>query len=166
MTWEPQTERRFMAQAIELALSSEAAGNMPVGAVLVLDGAVIAASGNRLLVPEYQPGGHAEMEALRLVDSQWWPQAVAMTCYTTLEPCLMCFGALLLHGVGRIVFGARDEWGGAGYILPHLPPYYPRFQAPPHWIGPVWPERCNPLYQRAHAHFIDLPCGGGTSASG
>lgn len=163
MHWNPETETPFMVLAFELALKSEAEGNIPVGAVLTLNGHILAASGNRLLVPTYQPGGHAEMEVLRLVESQWWTQAADMTCYSTLEPCLMCFGALLLHGVGRVVFGSNDVFGGAGHMLQHLPPYYPQFQTPPHWIGPVWQAQCQPLYERAHARFIQLPCGGASS---
>ena len=81
-----------------------------------------------------------------------------MTCYTTLEPCVMCFGALLLHGVGRVVFGAYDTLGGAGTLLQHLPPYYEDARVF-EWEGPLMPEVCDPLYARADELFADLPVG-------
>ena len=114
----------FLKRAVALALEAEAAGNLPVGALLVLDGQIIAEGRNGLLVPHYHPGRHAEKQALAAVAPEHWPAARQMTCYTTLEPCLMCYGALLLHGVGRIVFGATDPEGGFRPILAHMPSYY------------------------------------------
>ncbi len=154
------SDQAFLARAIALALEAEAAGNLPIGALIVLEGQIIAEGRNALLQPHYQPGAHGEMEALRRVPPQLWPRAAAMTCYSTLEPCLMCYGSLLLHGVGRIVFGAHDPEGGASCIQAHLPPYYPAVAPVPRWEGPLLPERCDALYQRARAHFIALPCGG------
>jgi len=104
----------FLDRALALALEAERMGNLPIGAVITLDGRVIAEASNALLVPCYHPRRHAEMEALERVPVALWPESRAMTCYTTLEPCVMCMGALVLHGVGRVVFGARDREGGAG----------------------------------------------------
>lgn len=133
---------------------------MPIGAVVTLGGAVVAEAGNALLVPHYHPGRHAEIEALARVPAELWARGREMTCYTTLEPCVMCMGALLLHGVGRVVFGARDTEGGAGVVLPHLPEYYARGAAPvPEWVGPLMPELCEPLYRCAKERFDSLPCG-------
>jgi tRNA(adenine34) deaminase len=155
-----QTEDlQHLQHAVQLALAAEQQGNLPIGALLTLDGAVIAAAGNALLVPHYHPGRHAEMEALARVPVTLWPHSRAMTCYTTLEPCLMCMGALVLHGVGRIVFGACDPAGGASSLLTQLPPYYAGGVAVPHLIGPLWPELCDPLYARLTARFDRLPCG-------
>jgi tRNA(adenine34) deaminase len=149
----------FVRQAVSLALEAEAGGNLPIGAVITLDGGVIAGAGNALLVPQYHPGRHAEIEAMRLVPSDLWERARSMTCYTTLEPCVMCAGALLLHGVGRVVFGALDPEGGAGAVLAHLPPYYAGGAGVPRWVGPVLPEVCDPLYARVNEIFDALPCG-------
>lgn len=126
---------------------------------MALDDELIAEAGNSLLVPQYHPGRHAEIEMLRHVPVELWPQSRAMTCYTTLEPCLMCMGTLLLHGVGRVVFGAQDAAGGAGYLLQHLPDYYAGGAGVPQWIGPLLPEVCDPLYVRVRARFDELPCG-------
>ncbi len=153
------SDSRYIQRAVELALAAEQAGNLPVGALIVLAGEVIAEGRNALLVPTYQPGNHAEIMALRNVDPSLWPQASAMTCYTTLEPCLMCYGTLLLHGVGQIVFGADDPEGGFRHVLPALPPYYDQQAQPPRWQGPLNPLACDPLYQRARARFVTLPCG-------
>jgi tRNA(adenine34) deaminase len=84
-----------------------------------------------------------------------------MTCYTTLEPCVMCMGSLLLCGVGRVVFGARDVEGGAGVLLARLPAYYAGAGAAlvPEWVGPLLPEVCEPLARRVRERFDALPCG-------
>lgn len=124
--------------------------------MITLDDEIIAAAGNAMLVPTYHPGRHAEMEALQRVPVALWPRRRDMTCYTTLEPCTMCMGALLLHGIGRVVFGANDEAGGAGQILSHLPKYYAAAKGVPIWIGPVLPEICGALYERALQRFDRL----------
>src|SRR5262245_27937515 len=97
------------------------------------------------------------MEALRHVAIELWDRAGEMTCYTTLEPCVMCFGALLLHGIGRIVFGAEDDQGGAKSLLNHLPEYYVEGKGVPEWIGPIAAEDCDDVYKRAITRFDRLP---------
>ena len=144
---------------MELALEAEAEGNLPIGAVITLDGKRLGEAGNRIAVPHYDPGRHAEIEALRSVPFEAWDRAPEMTCYSTLEPCVMCTGTLLLHGIGRVVFGATDVGGGGGIILSHLPTFFEGGAGVPEWVGPVLPERCDPLYTRARAQFVELPCG-------
>jgi tRNA(adenine34) deaminase len=151
----------LMRRAIEIALESERQGNAPVGAVIVLGNSIIAEGASSILVPIYHPGRHAETEALRRVPVELWHLCRQMTCYTTLEPCLMCFGALLLHGVGRIVFGAHDKLGGARAILHHLPEYYADGVGVPKWIGPILSAECDALYERLKPKFDRLPCGRG-----
>jgi tRNA(adenine34) deaminase len=150
----------YLHRALARALEAERIGNLPIGAVMTLDGKVIAEAGNNaMLIPNYHPGRHAEIEALWHVPVQLWPRSREMTCYTTLEPCMMCMGALLLHGVGRVVFGATDKGGGAGKVLGQLPEYYAEGKGVPSWIGPVLPEICDALYQRARQRFDQLACG-------
>src|ERR1043165_125722 len=108
-----------LRRAVQLALEAERCGNLPIGAVITLDREVISEAGNAILVPHYHPGRHAEMGALSRVEANLWPRSREMTCYTTLEPCVMCMGALLLHGVGRVVFGTSDTEGGSGRMLAH-----------------------------------------------
>jgi tRNA(adenine34) deaminase len=153
-------ELDYVRRAARLALEAERRGNLPIGAVITLDGEVISEAGNAILVPHYHPGRHAEMEALGRVEANLWPRSREMTCHTTLEPCVMCMGALLLHGVGRVVFGTSDTEGGAGRMLAHLPDYYAGGEVGvPAWIGPVLPELCDPLYARVKERFDLLPCG-------
>ena len=83
----------MLARALDLALTNEARGGLPVGAVISLDDRIIAEGASEVPGPPYHPGRHAEMQALAAVDVALWPRAAAMTVYTTLEPCLMCFGA-------------------------------------------------------------------------
>ena len=154
-----ESDLRHLRRAVALALEAERAGNVPVGALITLGGEVVAEAGNAVLAPEYHPGRHAETEALRRVGVELWPRARAMTCYTTLEPCVMCAGALLLHGVGRVVFGSNDPEGGAGLLLSRLPPYYAGGAGVPEWVGPALPDACDPLYRRARERFDQLPCG-------
>jgi tRNA(adenine34) deaminase len=149
----------FMRRAIRLALEAEARGDLPVGSVVTLNDEVIAEAGNCVLVPAYHPGRHAETEALRRVPELLWPRSREMCVYTTLEPCVMCGGAILLHGIGRVVFGARDTQGGAGHMLANLPAYYEGGAGVPEWIGPLMPEICDPLFRRVIEHFDALPCG-------
>ena len=146
----------YMTRAVELALDAERIGNLPVGALISLDGKIIAEAGAAILVPTFHPGRHAEVEALRRVPEFLWPRRRSMTCYTTLEPCVMCLGALVLHGIGRIVFGAYDTKGGAGSMLAHLPPYYAGGVGIPQWEGPLMPELCDDLYLRTAARFSVL----------
>lgn len=152
-------DRACMERAYALALATESAGNLPIAAVIALDGQVISEGGSEVVRPVYHPGRHAEMGALARVPADLWPRAHAMTCYTTLEPCCMCFGALLLHGVGRVVFGAVDARGGSSCVIPHLPDYYRGGRGVPAWIGPTDPARFDPLYARADAVFSGLPVG-------
>ena len=154
-----EADLTFLRRAVQLALEAEAAGNLPVGAVVTLDGRVAAEAGNSVLAPLYHPGRHAETEALRLVPPNLWPRAREMSVYTTLEPCVMCAGALLLHGVGRVVYGATDTLGGAGALLAHLPAYYAGGAGVPRWVGPALPALCDPLFARVVARFDRLPCG-------
>jgi len=153
------TDIDYLHRAIRIALESELVGNLPIGAVIVRGDLVVAEAGSSILLPYYHPGRHAEMEALRLVPVELWYRSREMTCYTTLEPCLMCFGALLLHGIGRIVFGAEDKRGGARAVLGHLPEYYEDGVGVPEWIGPVMREECEELYNRVTRGFDRLPCG-------
>ncbi|MFO7562023.1 MAG: deaminase [Enhygromyxa sp.] len=151
-------ERTLLDRAIELALANEARGGLPVGAVIGLDEAIIAEGASEVPGPPYHPGRHAEIQALSRVAVELWPRAAQMIVVSTLEPCVMCYGACLLHGIGRIVFGALDVRGGARFIRPHLPPYYASTGGPA-WIGPLDPVRCDPLYHRTDRAFAALPCG-------
>jgi tRNA(adenine34) deaminase len=112
-----EVDRIFMAQAVRQAETAFREGEVPIGAVLVVGGKVLAADRNR----REQLGdatAHAEIlvirEAGRLLGGWRLP---GCTLYVTLEPCPMCAGALVLARVERLVFGAADPKGGAAGTL-------------------------------------------------
>jgi tRNA(adenine34) deaminase len=144
-------DEKFMRRAIELAILAEREGNLPVGVVITLHGEVVAEGRNAIWVPEFDATRHAEIEALRAVQADLWESSDEMTLYTTLEPCLMCFGSILLHRVGRVVFGSSDSYGGASSVLSHLPPFFQERIENTQWLGPIMPAECDPLYKRLQA---------------
>ncbi|NIN60839.1 MAG: hypothetical protein GTN55_00285 [Gammaproteobacteria bacterium] len=141
-------DEKFMRRAIELAILAEQEGNLPVGVVITLHGEVVAEGRNAIWVPEFDATRHAEIEALRAVQADLWGSSDEMTLYTTLEPCLMCFGSILLHGIGRVVFGSADSYGGPGSVLAHLPPFFQERIENTQWLGPIMPAECDPLHER------------------
>ncbi len=123
----------YMRQAFEEARLAAAAGEVPIGAVLVVDGTVVARAHNRREVWQgtvvarahnrrevwQDPTAHAELIAIREASAHLraW-RLVGSTLYVTMEPCAMCIGAAVLARVERVVFGVRDPKGGAcGSVL-------------------------------------------------
>lgn len=134
-----------------LAVAAEAAGNLPIAALLARRSSLVAEGVNRSLKPRFHPGRHAEVEALRAAPEETWASAAELTLYTSLEPCLMCFGAIVLHRVGRVVFGAPDPLGGALALIPHLPAHVRAKAEAVRWVGPAQLERFAALAERALA---------------
>lgn len=109
-----------MARALEQARLAALRGEVPVGAILVRDGRILAEAHNRT-VRDADPSGHAEIVALRAAaGAQGDFRLEGTTLYVTLEPCAMCAGALVLARVPRVVFGARDPKGGMAGSLHDL----------------------------------------------
>ena len=113
-----ELDRQFMQQALEQAGLAALAGEVPVGAVIVRNGEVIARAFNRPIT-NHDPSAHAEMLALRQAAlSEENYRLPGTTLYVTLEPCTMCAGAMLHARVDRIVYGAADpKTGAAGSVL-------------------------------------------------
>jgi len=103
----------FMREALALALLAEANGEVPVGAVVVIDGEIVGRGFNSPIVKS-DPTAHAEILALREAGASTRNYRLeTATLYATLEPCAMCAGALVAARVQRLVFGARDlRFGG------------------------------------------------------
>jgi tRNA(adenine34) deaminase len=139
---------RFFQRAIQRALEAERENNLPIGAVISLDGRMIAEGKNAIWSPAFSPNRHAEIEALRHVPQELWKHSRDMTLYTTLEPCLMCMGAILLHRIGRVMYGASDHYGGASLVIGHMPTYFEEQVSEIEWIGPAYPEACDQLFTR------------------
>lgn len=137
--------------AVRLAREAQRAGNLPIGAVISLNGRTVAQGRNAIWVPRLNPSRHAEIEALKAVPAELWTWSREMTLYTTLEPCLMCLGAILLFRIGRVVFGSADDYGGASCAFGHLPPHFETELQALEWVGPALPEECDELYKTALA---------------
>ncbi len=106
-------DQAFMLAALEQARAAQAAGEVPVGAVVVMDGAVIG-TGFNASISSHDPTAHAEILALRdaanRLGNYRLPDCVL---YVTLEPCAMCVGAMLHARIARLVYGAADPKTGA-----------------------------------------------------
>ena len=106
-------EEHFMRRALALAGQAGEGGEVPVGAVLVLDGRVVGEGRNRM-IEAADPTAHAEIEALRAACGSTGNYRLPGTeLFVTLEPCAMCAGALVLARVARVVFSAHDPRSGA-----------------------------------------------------
>jgi tRNA(adenine34) deaminase len=107
------SDELFLEEALELARQAEANGEVPVGAVVVVDAKVCGRGFNSPIVTN-DPTAHAEILALREAAATLKNYRLeGATLYATLEPCVMCAGALVAARVGRLVFGARDlRFGG------------------------------------------------------
>jgi len=106
-------DERYMRHALALAQHAQAQGEVPVGAVLVRDGEIIGAGWNQPIAA-HDPSAHAEVVALRAAGQQMANYRLpGTTLYVTLEPCLMCVGALIQARVAQVVYGAADPKAGA-----------------------------------------------------
>jgi tRNA(adenine34) deaminase len=110
---ERETDAHWMREALAAADEACQRGEVPIGACIVADEAVLAIAGNRTRTNQ-DPTAHAEIVALReaaLKVSNY--RLTEATVYSTIEPCVMCAGALIQARVGRLVYGAPDERAGA-----------------------------------------------------
>lgn len=116
------TDEQYMQQAIIEAQKAFEAGEVPVGAIVVMNNKVIGRAHNQVELLN-DSTAHAEILALTtafsFLGSKYLPEA---TLYVTLEPCLMCSGALYWSKIGKIVFGADDEKNGYRKSLGYSPP--------------------------------------------
>ena len=134
----------FMQVALEQAADSATAGEIPVGAVVVVSGENVATGQNRS-IRESDPSAHAEVVALRTAGSTLSNYRLTdATLYVTLEPCAMCIGAIVQARVARVVFGAYDEKAGAAGSVIDLsdsPAFNHRFEV----LGGVLAEECGAI---------------------
>jgi tRNA(adenine34) deaminase len=108
-----EMDQQYMQEALEEARAAERAGEVPVGAILTLEGQVIGRGSNRTL-RDTDPTAHAEIVALRAAARTVGNHRIlGATLYVTIEPCAMCAGAIVQARLARLVYGADDPKGGA-----------------------------------------------------
>jgi tRNA(adenine34) deaminase len=109
----PMTDDDWMGEALALAVVAQQRGEVPVGAIVVCESAVVGRGGNSPIA-HHDPTAHAEMGALREAGRTLGNYRLpGCALYVTLEPCAMCAGAIMHARVSRLVFGARDPKTGA-----------------------------------------------------
>ena len=149
----------WMGLAIDEARGAAEAGDVPVGAVVVRGGEVIARAGNRT-VRDQDPTAHAELLAIRAAAAALGAWRLEdCTLYVTLEPCAMCAGAIVLARVRRVVFGAWDDKAGmagsVGDLLRHS-----RLNHRPEVLSGVRAAECGAAltqFFRARRQLVDAP---------
>jgi tRNA(adenine34) deaminase len=106
-------DQTFMEAAIEEARLAAERGEVPVGAVIVVEGQIVARAGNRTIT-ESDPTAHAEIAAVREAAAKIGNHRLTgAALYATIEPCAMCAGAMIQARIARLVYGADDPKGGA-----------------------------------------------------
>ncbi|MGE5606107.1 MAG: tRNA adenosine(34) deaminase TadA [Bacteroidota bacterium] len=139
-----ETDQLFMREAIVEAAKAAREGEVPIGAVIVLDNQIIAKAHN-LRETNGDPTAHAEILALRgaaCLKGHW--RLLGTTLYTTLEPCPMCAGAMVMARVERLVYGASDPKAGAAGSLMNIV-QDPRLNHSLEVTGGVLEEECKLL---------------------
>jgi tRNA(adenine34) deaminase len=144
-----------MEAALRLARAAAVREEVPVGAVIVREGALLAEAHNAM-VERRDPTAHAELLAIQhALRAAGDDRLTGATLYVTLEPCAQCAGAILLAKVERVVFGAWDQRAGmAGSVFDLL--RHPRLNHRPEVIGGLMAEECGGLLR----HFFHARRGG------
>ncbi|MCP4869417.1 MAG: nucleoside deaminase [Proteobacteria bacterium] len=150
----------LMALAFAEAEAAAAAGEVPVGAVLVNEAGDVLATGRNRREERGDPTAHAELEALRTAFAGGGWRRQRTTLYVTLEPCPMCMGALLQSRVSRLVFGALDVKAGAALSLYRMAED-PRLNHRMEVVGGVRGEQCS---EQLRSFFKELRKAKKTSA--
>ena len=120
----PYNDEYFMRQALQEALRAQEADEVPVGAVVVANNQIIARAHN-LTERLHDVTAHAEMQAITAASEYLGGKYLSgCTLYVTVEPCVMCAGALYWSQLDKVVFGTRDEKRGAGRFQQQL--YHPK----------------------------------------
>ena len=136
----PQKQEVYMRQALELAREAAAAGEVPVGCVIVREGRIVGEGRNRR-EEKQSAASHAEMEAIAQANAAlgtWRLDGCEL--FVTLEPCPMCAGAILNARICRVWYGARDEAMGACGGVTNL--FMEQFPNRPALVGGILAEEC------------------------
>jgi tRNA(adenine34) deaminase len=139
-------DEQFMREALSEALTAQSAGEVPVGAVVVLDGKIVGRGANRNL-RDFDPTAHAEVLALREAGKKLGNHRLpGCSLFVTIEPCAMCAGALIHARLKRLVYGARDTKAGAVESVMQVI-NHPLLNHKMEVVGGVLGEECTALIQ-------------------
>ena len=140
----PANDEHWMAYALALGREAGARGEVPVGAIIVCDGAIVGRGGNAPIAGN-DPTAHAEIAALREAATRLGNYRLpGCALYVTLEPCAMCAGAVLHARLSRLVFGARDpKTGACGSVIDLFAER--RLNHHTHAIGGIAADECGRL---------------------
>lgn len=143
-------DQAFMQEALQLAQAAADAGEVPVGALVVLNGAIIG-RGMNAPIGRHDPTAHAEIQAMREAAAAIGNyRLVGCTLYVTLEPCAMCSGAIQHARIARLVYGARDpKTGSCGSVIDLMAE--PRLNHHTEVVGGVLAEECGSMLSRFFA---------------
>jgi tRNA(adenine34) deaminase len=139
-------DERWMRHALKLARRAQELGEVPVGALLVQDEDLVAEGWNRPIA-SHDPSAHAEMVAMREAAALLRNYRLGgLTLYVTLEPCVMCAGAIVHARIARVVFGAADPRAGAVHSVYDVISK-PRLNHVVEWTGGVLAQECGAILQ-------------------
>ncbi|MGB0210996.1 tRNA adenosine(34) deaminase TadA [Algiphilus sp.] len=155
-----ERDRHWMRRALRAARDAGRRGEVPVGAVVTIDDRHVATAANRP-VAGHDPSAHAEIRALRAAGRRLGNYRLdGATLYVTLEPCMMCAGAILHARVSRVVFGAYDPAAGA-VVSRYTLLAEPHHHRPPAWRGGVLADACGEVlrafFRTRRAPTDDIP---------
>ena len=144
------SDEQYIRNALDLAREAAKRNEVPIGAVVVHNGAIIAAATNRT-VRDQDPTAHAELLAIREASAKLdrW-RLDDCTLYVTIEPCAMCAGAVVLSRIKRVVFGAWDEKAGMGGSVGDLL-RHPRLNHRPEVRAGVLADECGRVVEEFFA---------------
>jgi tRNA(adenine34) deaminase len=134
---------KYMREALLEAEKALGRGDRPIGAVIVHEGKIIARDSNAFLSSKSNIE-HAEMRALRSCASFLQTSGHECTIYTTVEPCLMCLGAIVMCEIGSVVFAMHDNWIMPGLAIKNVPHLRSRINL---YLGGVMEKECSELYK-------------------
>ena len=138
-------DEQFMSEAVKEAKIAAKEDNWPMGCVIVLDGKIIARSHNTGYTDKNRLA-HAELKALQLAKDQLEERRGEATLYTTYEPCPMCFGAIVLSKLKRVVTGIDLDKSGCLDLQNYLPPFFAQAKFHFEITRGVLTEECKKVY--------------------